>query len=320
MQAILIESYIAPGTPIKTREVPDPSAADGEAIVEIRAAGVNPSDLKNAQGALKHATTLPRIIGRDYAGTVVDGPAEWRGKEVWGSGGDLGITRDGTFAEQVRVPVTTLRLKPRNLTMEQAAVVGIPFITAYSGFVDLCHAQAGETVLVVGASGAVGSAVIQLANWLSVRTIGTARDGEDAANVRAQVVIDLEKENLPDAVKAATQGTGADLCFNAVGGALFEPALESLANGGRMVCITSVGSRRVEFDLLDFYHNRLSLFGLDTVQLSLDECADILEKLRPGFERGALQVNAPTAVPLSQSAQLFSNLGSGAPAKFALIP
>jgi NADPH:quinone reductase-like Zn-dependent oxidoreductase len=320
MRAIHITRFLAVGEPIPLSEVPSPSSAAEEAVVRIEAAGINPSDLKNAQGALKHKTTLPRTIGRDYAGTVIEGPPDWLGKEVWGSGGDLGITRDGTFAELIAVPVASLRLKPANLSMQQAAVVGIPFITAYSGLVDICHAKQGDLLLVVGASGSVGTAVIQLANSLGMKVIGTARNQSDQLRAPVTAVVDLEKEDLAEAVRKHTNGRGVDVCYNAVGGPTFEPDLASLANGGRMVCITSVGQRQVQFDLVDFYHNQTKLFGLDTLRLTLNQCADILEKVRPGFEDGSLEVTAPTPVPLSEAAKAFEQLEKGTMTKFVLVP
>jgi hypothetical protein len=89
-------------------ERPVPSPHEGTAVIQVEAASVNPSDVKNVAGRMSQ-TTLPRVSGRDYSGVVVDGPAEWIGREVWGSGGDVGFTRDGTHAEYIEVPVSSLR-------------------------------------------------------------------------------------------------------------------------------------------------------------------------------------------------------------------
>ena len=101
-------------------ERPDPHATESTAVVRIEAASINPSDVKNVAGRMSQ-TTLPRIPGRDYSGVVVDGPAEWIGVPVWGSGGDAGFTRDGTHAELIEVPRASLVRKPEALTHEAAA-------------------------------------------------------------------------------------------------------------------------------------------------------------------------------------------------------
>ena len=102
-------------------EVAAPAADERTAVVRVMAASINPSDVKNVAGAMKQ-TTLPRIPGRDYAGVVEAGPAEWIGAEVWGTGGDTGFTRDGTHAELIAVPVASLRRKPDTLSFDRGGV------------------------------------------------------------------------------------------------------------------------------------------------------------------------------------------------------
>ena len=96
------------------------------------AASINPSDVKNVAGAMKQ-TTLPRIPGRDFAGVVSAGPAEWIGAEVWGTGGDVGFTRDGTHAELIAAPTASLRRKPATLSFDEAASVGVNYMAAWFG-------------------------------------------------------------------------------------------------------------------------------------------------------------------------------------------
>jgi NADPH2:quinone reductase len=109
---------------LELAEVATPAVGARMALVRIMAASINPSHVKNVEGAMKQ-TTLPRIPGRDYAGRVEAGPAEWIGAEVWGTGGDTGFTRDGTHAELIAVPVESLRRKPNTLSFDQAASVGV---------------------------------------------------------------------------------------------------------------------------------------------------------------------------------------------------
>src|SRR5437879_426318 len=95
-------------------EVLDPRAGPGTAVVRVAAASVNPSDVKNVEGKME-GTTLPRVPGRDYAGVVIEGPDEWRGAEVFGTGGEIGYSVDGSHAERLAVPVASLRRKPGTL-------------------------------------------------------------------------------------------------------------------------------------------------------------------------------------------------------------
>ena len=107
-----------------------------------------------------------------------------------------------------------------------------------------------------------------------------------------QLGIDLalssQSDDIVNRAKQFTQGKGVDVVFDCVGGPLFEVALNSLGLGGRQVNITSVGDRRVSFDLIDFYHRQLTLYGIDTLALDIIASGDILEGLRPSFELGVL--------------------------------
>jgi NADPH:quinone reductase-like Zn-dependent oxidoreductase len=118
-------------------------------------------------------TTLPRVPGRDYAGTVVLGPAEWIGAEVWGTGGEIGYSIDGSHADRIAVPIASLRRKPRSLSLEQAAAIGVIYLAAWVGVVEYARVAAGETLLVIGANGGVGEAVAQIGKWRGARVIGS---------------------------------------------------------------------------------------------------------------------------------------------------
>src|SRR3984885_10710243 len=109
MRAIRFKAFGDPSV-LELTEVAVPAIAETTALVRVTAASINPSDVKNVAGAMKQ-TTLPRIPGRDFAGVVEAGPAEWIGAAVWGTGGDTGFTRDGTHAEMIAVPVASLRRK-----------------------------------------------------------------------------------------------------------------------------------------------------------------------------------------------------------------
>lgn len=123
MRAIGFEAFGDPSV-LEVVEMAAPASGESTAVVRMVAASINPSDVENVAGAMKH-TTLPRIPGRDFAGVVEAGPAKWIGAEVWGTGGDAGFTRDGTHAELIAVPVASLRRKPDTLSFDQAAAVGV---------------------------------------------------------------------------------------------------------------------------------------------------------------------------------------------------
>jgi NADPH:quinone reductase-like Zn-dependent oxidoreductase len=109
------------------------SRAANEVLIELKAAAVNPSDVKAATGSMPYAV-FPRTPGRDYAGIIIDGAAGSIGREVFGSSGDLGIRRDGTHATHLSVEADAVVEKPKDLSWEEAAGIGVPFVTAMEGF------------------------------------------------------------------------------------------------------------------------------------------------------------------------------------------
>jgi NADPH:quinone reductase-like Zn-dependent oxidoreductase len=233
---------------VRLQTLPDPQPKSDELAVRIRAAALNPSDAKNILGRME-GTTLPRTPGRDFAGVVITGPSQMIGAEVWGAGGDVGFTRDGAYAELLLVPVDGVRPKPKNLSFEEAAAAGTTFVTAFIGLIETAHFQSGETVLVTGAAGGVGSAVTQIAKWKDGRTIGVGRSPM-SPHLQTEFGVDHflisdPAENHKSMVNGARQitgGKGANVAFDCVGGPLFEPSLRALGQLGRQVNITSVGS------------------------------------------------------------------------------
>jgi NADPH:quinone reductase-like Zn-dependent oxidoreductase len=293
MIALRFESFGSIPDVLKATAIDAPKPRRGEVLVRVAAAAINPSDAKNVLGLMR-GTSLPRTPGRDFAGVVVETPDSELpvGREIWGSGGDLGFERDGAHAEFLVVPSEGVAPKPASLTMTEAAAVGTAFLTAYLGLVKVASVRESEWVVVTGANRAVGSSVLQLAQWRRAHTISVERartHTRPRAAIAADAWIDSSNEDLPERVREVTKGHGADVAFDCVGGPLFEPCLKSLGDFGRQVNITSVGERRVSFDLLDFYHHRLTLFGVDSRALTSVECARILRALSEGFDSGALR-------------------------------
>jgi NADPH2:quinone reductase len=173
MKAIQFKTFGNPEV-LETVDLPTPQADADSVVVQIKAASVNPSDVKNVSGHFEH-TVLPRTPGRDFSGVVVDGPQAWLGAEVWGTGGDIGFTRDGTHAHFIKVPLTALSRKPTTLSHAEASAIGVNFVVAWLGTVEYAHLQAGETIAVIGAGGGVGGAVVQIAKARGARVIAMDR-------------------------------------------------------------------------------------------------------------------------------------------------
>jgi NADPH:quinone reductase-like Zn-dependent oxidoreductase len=267
-------------------------------------------------------TTLPRIPGRDFAGVVEAGPAEWIGAEVWGTGGDTGFTRDGTHAELIAVPVAALRRKPEILSFDEAASVGVNYMAAWCGL-EATGLESGETILVIGAGGGVGSAVAQIAARRGARVIGAVRHllHPDAPIHAIAEKLIIDSGDLPAAVRAATNSKGADVVFDTVGGVMFRNAVNCLAWGGRLVEIAATGQREVSFDLVDFYRNESRLFGVDTLKRDLSASAKVLEALTPGFMARDYRA-APVAETcgLGNAQEAYCKVAAGAAGRIVLRP
>jgi NADPH:quinone reductase-like Zn-dependent oxidoreductase len=232
----------------------------------------------------------PRTPGRDFAGVVVDGPSEWLGREVFGSSGDLGIRRDGTHATHLVVEAAALVEKPGHISMDEAAGIGVPFVTAIEGFRRAGMPGTQDTVLVMGLNGKVGQAATQLASWRGAKVIGVVRkdeayEGHASGPVE---VINASTTDIAARVRDLTGGKGADIVFNTVGDPYFEAANKSLALAGRQILIAAVG-KTVPFNILEFYRGRHTYVGIDTLAFSSVASADILREALPGLVSGHLK-------------------------------
>jgi NADPH:quinone reductase-like Zn-dependent oxidoreductase len=230
---------------------------------------------------------------------------------VFGSGGNLGFGRDGSHAEYLAVPVTAVIPLPRNLSFEQAAGIGVAYMTAWAALVNAAQIQTGETALILGTTGAVGGAAARIAHQLGARVIGTARKASEIPAAGVLPVddwIDLQATDLATAARTLTNGRGANVVFDVVGGAMFEPCLAALAWRGRQVAISSSPEPRVSFNLVDFYHNESRLLGVDSLKLSFEETAEILRRLTPGIESGIFPPSRVETFPLEEGPRLYRDI------------
>ena len=316
MKAIRFDKY-GPPSVLSLVDIERRALRSGEVLVEIKASAINPSDVGNVAGAFQ--AELPRVPGRDFAGVVVEGGGdEWNGKEVWGSGAGLGVKKEGSHAQYVAIPLDWLSAKPANLSMGEASAVGVPYLVSWEALVDAADIQSGETLLITGVAGAVGHAATQIAHWMGATVIG-ADLGDKPSD--ADMSINTKDKDLDAEVKRLTNNKGVDLVLDAVGGPMFEPALKSLRLGGRQVAITSVGRRRVEFDLIDFYHDLERLIGVDSMKFSGQDIARHLNQLRAGFEQGRLKPSPVQNWPIARAVEAYQLVErGGSPAKQILLP
>lgn len=284
------------------------SRGENDLLIEIKAAAVNPSDVKAATGLMPYAV-FPRTSGRDYAGVVVDGPPDWIGREVFGSSGDLGIRRDGTHASHLLVERAAVVDKPKAISWEEAAGIGVPFVTAMEGLRRAGMPKPGDTVLVMGVNGKVGQAAVQIATWHGARAIGVVRKPEsyEGHSNSPVEVIDASASDVATRVRELTGGMGADIVYNTVGDPYFQAAHKSLALRGRQILIAAV-DRIVQFNILEFYRGQHTYVGIDTLGLSSVVTGEVLRELGPGFASRHLRpfpIKASAIYPLEQAKAAF---------------
>ncbi|CAG8020463.1 unnamed protein product [Penicillium salamii] len=272
--------------------LPIPILKSGQALVKVYYSCIHPSDRLNAQG-LFPSTTLPRVPGRDYSGVVTETnpTSNWIGKEVYGtSGSSLGFTSDGPHAQYICVPQDALVEKPSTLSMLQAATVGVPFTT---GLICLRRASVSSTdsVLVIGSTGAVGTAAVQMARAMGCKRILTAARREEA---KPDIVISGESaaETLALRIGEMTGGRGVDVVVDTVGDlALMGAAVEKLAQKGRYVWIAAPrgeASKNFSFDIFQAYRKELMLAGCNSVSPTVEDAAELLRFLGDWVENGSL--------------------------------
>lgn len=300
---------------------PPPRGPD-ELLIEVRAAGVNRSDVAAALGRMPQAV-WPRTPGRDWGGIVIEGPNELVGQEVFGTGGDLGITRDGTHATHLVVPHDAAVAKPASLTLAEAGALGVPFVTALQGYRRAGMPQAGDAVLVTAVNGMVGQAAAQLAAMWGARVFGVTRRAEPFAQPHVVVrMIDASTSDIAAVVRAESGGHGADIVYNTVGSPYFAAANQAMAHGGRQILIATV-ERPVPFDIFTFYRGEHSFLGVDSLALDATISAALLRELLPGLASGHLRpfpVVERACYPLERAIDAYRTVNAIARDRVVLVP
>lgn len=284
MKAVFFEEFGGVDV-LQYGEFPDPKPQAGEALVRVKACGVNHLDIWS-RDRYRKTTTLPHIPGSDVAGVV----EEIRGDSSFHVGDEVvinpaipcgqcprckkgeaceqiktfGSATQGGYAEFVTVLITQLYQKPKNLSFIEAAAFPVTFLTTWHMLVGRAVLQKGETVFVWGASGSLGSAAVQIAKHLGARIIAAARSEDVAqkiADVGADNVVVYTKNNVVEEVKRLTNGRGVDVVFESVGEKTWQSSIAMLHPYGRLVIAGTTSGASAEIDLSDLYVRQLSIFG-----------------------------------------------------------
>src|SRR5471032_3652205 len=237
MKAVVCQSWGLPDT-LTVQELPDPQAGPGQVVIDVKAAGVNFPDVLIIQGKYQFKPELPFVTGSEVAGVVrsvaVDVTTFKPGDKV------IAFTSSGGFGQQLLAPVQALAPMPPGMDFETAAAITLTYGTSHHAVVDRAALKAGETMLVLGAAGGVGLAAIEIGKALGARVIAAASSDEKLTVCRehgADAVINYSKEDMREAIKAATGGKGPDVIYDPVGGDYSEPAFRSIGWRGRYLVV-----------------------------------------------------------------------------------
>lgn len=239
MRAFILESFGQPGM-VKT-DIPTVEPKPGEILVQVHASGVNPADLKIAQGHLAPAApTLPAILGMDFAGIITglgEGVTQFSiGDAVYGCAGGV-KGRPGTLAEYVAVDARLVAHKPTSLSMREAAALPLVSITAWEGLVDRAKVKNGDKVLIHAGAGGVGHVAIQIAKAFGAEVFTTVStpNKQDIARHLGATPIAYRDMAVKDYVAHYTNGEGFDVVYDTVGGSVFEEAASATRLYGKLI-------------------------------------------------------------------------------------
>jgi NADPH2:quinone reductase len=304
MRAIRVTEFGGPEV-LKLVEISDPAPAPGEVVIRLHAAGVNPVEAYIRTGQYARLPELPYTPGGDGAGIV-----EAVGEDVtaWAPGDRVYVAaflaRTGTYAERMACSAAFIHRLPVHVSYAQGAALGVPAATAYRALVLRAQVKAGETVLIHGVSGAVGTAAAQLARGLGLRVIGTAGSEAGAAAAReggAQAIFDHGEDGYATRITEATGGRGVDVVLEMLANVNLDRDLTLLAPKGRVVVIGNRG--RIEIDPRLTMGKELAILGTTLWSTTPDEYRQIHAALVAALESGVLRPVVGRELPLDQAAE-----------------
>jgi NADPH2:quinone reductase len=241
LKAVLCESF-GPAENLTLAEIQAPELKPGHVIVDIRSCALNFPDVLMVEGKYQSLPPFPFTPGGEFAGvvsSVADDVSAWKvGDEVFAGCGN------GAMAEQICVNAGSLRPKPANMTFAQASGITTTYGTSYYALKQRANLQPGETLLVLGAAGGVGLAAVELGKAMGARVIAAASSPEKLAVAQqagADELIDYSDGELKEKVKALTDGKGADVIYDPVGGPLFDQCMRCVNWEGRVLIVGFVG-------------------------------------------------------------------------------
>ena len=320
MEAIRVHQFGEPEV-LRLEEVPTPRPGPGQVLIRMHAIGVNPVETYIRAGTYAQKPALPYTPGNDGAGVVEqigDSVTEFKpGDRVYTAG-----SISGTYAEFALCKTEQVHRLPVNVSFAQGAAMGTPYATAYRGLFQRAGAKPGETVLVHGASGGVGTAAVQLARARGLRVFGTAGSDEGRKLAREQGAHEVFDHRAPDQfeqIMKATGGRGVDVIVELLANVNLGKDLTILAKGGRVAVIGSRG--RVEIDPRDAMQRDADLRGMVMPNTPPAELASIHAVLVAGLENGTLRPVIGKEFRLAEAAQAHrAVMEPGAFGKIVFVP
>ena len=279
MRAVRVHEFGAPDV-LQVEEVPQPEPVQGEVLVRVQAAGVNPFEAYVREGLYTELPALPYTPGCDAAGVRVD-----TGERVY-----VTDSLSGTYAEYALCPTEAVRPLPDGLSYAQGAAIGVPYFTAYRALIQRAAAVAGECILIHGASGGVGIATVQLAVAAGLDVVGTAGSEAGSDLVAAQGGVRVLDHRDPAHVEAAlelTGGRGFDIIIEFLANVNLGNDLKLLAQRGRVVVVGSRGS--VDVDARDLMNAEGAVLGMRTPNSRPEEAAAARAAVDAGLKSGVLK-------------------------------
>ncbi|MGD1049625.1 MAG: zinc-binding alcohol dehydrogenase family protein [Solirubrobacteraceae bacterium] len=309
-------------------DIPQPRPSDGQALIQVTAAGVTPLDRTVLAGLLPTAKTPPLVLGNEGAGVVIEDSSGRfaTGDRVLFFAGGGGVTQDGTFAELVAVPAANLAALPEAIDAELAAGLPVAYLSAF-----LALRQAGfaarRSVLAPGVGGSVGNATLKLARALGASrlysTAGSTRKALAAAADRGLAgveIINLERESLTDGL-ARLAPDGVDVIIDSVGGALTGEAIGGLAQGGRAVVMGYAAGASTDLRLTDLVWKRAVVSGFSLFAATPEQQAEAYAAILPLIADGEIVPAYERAFPLEQAPEALRHLIEDRPyGKVTLLP
>ena len=319
MKAIRVREF-GPPAAMKIEDVPDPQAGARQLVVAVKAAGVNPVDTYIRAGTYAKKPALPYTPGFDAGGVVESVGAEVRrfkpGDRVY-----INHNVSGAYAEKTVCDEESVFSLPTRLSFAQGAGVWVPYATAHYALFEAAKARPGETLLVHGASGGVGSAAVQMGRAWGMQVIGTAGTENGLRLVKEQgaLAVNHHDANYPDQIMAATNGRGPDVILEMLANVNLAKDLAMIARRGRIIVIGNRGT--IEINPRDAMAKGASIIGMLLLNTPPEEAQRIASALAAGLENGTLNPIVGREFPLSEAHRAHETvLAPGALGKIVLIP